>query len=202
MLTDCKLAIFASGAGTNALALKKTYQAFYGLSPLLITDNPKSPISEEGLLIPYTKKEEHEASLLRILFEHKIDWIFLAGYMRVLSPKFISTFSNWHAGNNQILNIHPSLLPKYKGKDAYKQAWESNDTHTGVSVHYVTPELDSGDILIQIPFLIRRELDLDTFINESKKIENDLYMQVLRRLFQEEIKTVKFKVEVPFASSI
>jgi phosphoribosylglycinamide formyltransferase-1 len=192
MLKECKLAIFASGTGTNALALKKTYQDFYGQSPLILTDNPNSPLSKEGMFIPFTTKEEHEASLLRILFEHKIDWIFLAGYMRVLSPKFISTFAEWHEDKNQILNIHPSLLPKYKGKDAYRQAWESNDTHTGVSVHYVTEELDSGDMLIQIPFQIRREVGLQQFIEESKKIENDLYMQVLRRLFQEEIRTVKF----------
>ncbi len=200
MLNTCRVAIFASGAGTNALALMKAYQDFYSVEPLLITDNPGSPICKEGILIPFVNKEEHEATLLRILFENKTDWILLAGYMRILSAKFISTFSSWHKNANQILNIHPSLLPKYKGKDAYRQAWESKDSHTGVSVHRVTESIDSGDILVQIPFLIRREIGLEQFISESKKIENDLYMQVLRRIFQEEIATTKFQEGVSFAA--
>ncbi|MCB0347596.1 MAG: hypothetical protein KDD37_02110 [Bdellovibrionales bacterium] len=202
MLKSCKIAIFASGLGTNALALKRAYKDFYSIDPILITDNPKSPICEEGILIPFTNKEEHEATLLRILFENKIDWLLLAGYMRILSANFIAMFSSWHNNKNQILNIHPSLLPKYKGKDAYLQAWNSKDSHTGVSVHLVTEVLDSGDILVQIPFLIRRDIDLEQFITESKKIENDLYMQVLRRIFQEEIPTIKFQEGVSFATPI
>lgn len=195
MLKSLRVAILASGSGTNAFALKSTYQQAFHKEPLLITDNAESAIVKEGILLPYSDKISHEASILRLLLEHKVDWIFLAGYMRILSASFIETFRSWHKQKNQILNIHPSLLPKYKGKNAYKQAWDSSDSHTGISIHYVTKEVDAGDIIVQVPFSIDRDLDFEDFVARSKKIENDLYCQVLQRIVSGEIETQAFYKE-------
>ena len=91
----------------------------------------------------------------------KPDLIVLAGYMRILSEKVINSVT-------RIINIHPSLLPKYKGLHAIEQALESGDDATGVTVHYVTPELDSGDIIIQNRVPILQD---DTVESLSKRIQ-------------------------------
>ena len=94
--------------------------------------------------IPHTQissKDEH--LIIDIMKAWKVDLIVLAGWMRIITPKLIDEFPN------RIINVHPSLLPKYKGLHAVEQALESGDDTTGCTVHYVTEELDSGDIICQ-----------------------------------------------------
>ena len=85
----------------------------------------------------------------------KVDLIVLAGWMRIVSPKLIDAFPN------RIINLHPSLLPKYKGLHAIEQALESGDNITGVTVHYVNEELDSGEIIMQeeVPILPNDDIE-------------------------------------------
>lgn len=94
-------------------------------------------------------KSSNEDEIIALFKAWRVDLVVLAGWMKILSPKFIKSFPN------QIINLHPSLLPKYKGLNAVEKALNSGDEFTGASVHYVTEELDSGDIIIQgeVPIL-------------------------------------------------
>lgn len=94
-------------------------------------------------------KSANEDEIIALFKAWRVDLVILAGWMKILSPKFIKSFPN------QIINLHPSLLPKYKGLNAIEKALNSGDEFTGASVHYVTEELDSGDIIIQgeVPIL-------------------------------------------------
>lgn len=88
-------------------------------------------------------RAEHDADVVRCLLEHRVDLVCLAGYMRLLSPEFITAFPN------RILNIHPSLLPAFPGLDAQKQALEHGAKISGCTVHFVDPQLDAGPIILQ-----------------------------------------------------
>ena len=94
--------------------------------------------------IPHTHiKSKNEGLIIDVMKAWKVDFIVLAGWMRIISPKLINAFPN------RIINIHPSLLPKYKGLHAVEQALESGDDTTGCTAHYVTEELDCGDKICQ-----------------------------------------------------
>ena len=94
--------------------------------------------------IPHTHiKSKNEELIIDVMKAWKVDLIILAGWMRIITPKLLDAFPN------RIINVHPSLLPKYKGLHAVEQALESGDDTTGCTVHYVTEELDSGDIICQ-----------------------------------------------------
>ena len=90
-----------------------------------------------------TNKYKFEKTILKKLFEYKIDIICLAGFMKILSKKFIRNFKR------KIINIHPSLLPKYKGLNTFQRALKSNEKLTGCTVHFVNEKLDSGKIIIK-----------------------------------------------------
>ena len=117
--------------------------------------------------IPCTHiKSEHEQLIIDVMKAWKVDLIVLAGWMRIISSKLIDAFPN------KIINVHPSLLPKYKGLHAVEQAMESGDKVTGCTVHYVTEELDSGTIIIQgeVPIL-----EDDTVETLTKRIQRKEY---------------------------
>ena len=103
----------------------------------------------------------------------KVDLIVLAGYMRILSPKMIEAFPN------KIINIHPSLLPKYKGIDAVQQALDSNDKVTGCTVHYVNEELDSGKIIDQSTVMICPDDTIETLTQRVQQAEHRLLPLVI-----------------------
>ena len=117
--------------------------------------------------IPHTHiKSKKEDLIIDVMRAWKVDLIVLAGWMRIISPKLIDAFPN------KIINLHPSLLPKYKGLHAIEQAMESGDTITGVSVHYVNEELDGGEIILQeeVPILPK-----DTVETLTKAIQRKEY---------------------------
>ena len=104
----------------------------------------------DKLGIPHTQiSSKQEQVIIDIMKAWKVDLIVLAGWMRIISPKLINAFPN------RIINLHPSMLPKYKGLHAIERALDSEDTMTGVSVHYVNEELDGGEIILQgkVPIL-------------------------------------------------
>ena len=98
--------------------------------------------------------------------------IVLAGYMRILSPRFVGSFDN-------IINVHPSLLPKYKGINAVEQALESGDVETGVTVHYVTEELDSGQIVMQHRVPILPNDDVKSLTKAIQRVEYGILPQAI-----------------------
>ena len=131
----------------------------------------------ERLRIPHvrlkTKQDDERIELFKLW---RVDYIILAGYMRILSPKFINAFPN------KIINIHPSLLPKYKGLNAIGQAFESGDLNTGCTVHYVTEELDSGTIIEQSIVPICPDDTVDTLTHRVQQAEHRLLPLVINSL--------------------
>ena len=119
------------------------------------------------LIVNYKKKNIAENKILTNLKKCKIDFICLAGFMKILSAYFIEKF------NGKIINIHPSLLPKYKGLNSHEIAIKNNDKISGCTVHYVTPKLDSGKIIMQKTVKISK---IDTPKSLEKKILKKEYI--------------------------
>ncbi|HEY3705408.1 MAG TPA: phosphoribosylglycinamide formyltransferase [Terracidiphilus sp.] len=156
-----RLGILLSGRGSNFLAIAKNIRS--GALPnaeiaIVLSNIADAPgiLAAQQLNLP-TKihvskgrpRADHDRDMLATLREHKVDYVILAGYMRLLSPEFI------HAFPNRILNIHPSLLPAFPGLDAQTQAFEYGVKVAGCTVHFVDEHLDHGVIILQrvIPVL-------------------------------------------------
>ena len=130
----------------------------------------------QRLDIPYRHcKSKDDDKLISTLKAYKVDLVVLAGWMRIVSPKFISAF-------DKIINVHPSLLPKYKGLNAVGQALESGDKLTGCTVHYVTEELDSGEIIEQSIVNICPGDTIDTLTQRVQKAEYRLLPMVINNM--------------------
>ena len=116
--------------------------------------------------IPHTQiSSKKEELIIDIMIAWKVDLIVLAGWMRIISPKLINAFPN------RIINLHPSMLPKYKGLHAIDRALESGDNVTGVSVHYVNEELDGGEIILQEEVPILPEDDIESLTKAIQRKE-------------------------------
>ena len=179
-------AIFISGRGSNLKSLvnfskKKT-------SPIhinLIISNTKKA---KGLryadlnkiqkrIINFKKKNSAEKNILNMLNKKKINFICLAGFMKVLSKKFISKFPG------KIINIHPSLLPKYKGLNTHLRVLQNNEKFSGCTVHHVNKHIDAGEIIMQKKIKISKN---ETVNSLSKKIlmeEHKLYPKAISKVF-------------------
>lgn len=187
------IALMASGTGTNALNLIEAAKAFRQVriaclvvdtveSPLPDTVRTKYPMLPVHRILPMGglkgpgRRNEHETRIAEALATHEVDFIFLAGYMRILGPVILNKFPG------KIVNIHPSLLPLYPGVDSYRRAFEDKVPESGVTVHVVDEGVDTGPILFQEKF---SRLDTDTlsdFIQRGKDIEWKLYPKVLEQL--------------------
>ena len=121
-------------------------------------------------------KSKDEDFIIRYFKALEVDYIVLAGWMRILSSKFI------HAFPDKIINIHPSLLPKYKGLDSIQRALNNRDEVTGCTVHMVTEELDSGKILMQEKVSIHPYDTLKTLTTAVHQAEHRIFPKVLRNL--------------------
>ena len=172
-----RLGVMCSGNGTNFENIVNNCTEH---EVVLMVHNKKTCGAverAERLGIPHvrlkTKQDDERIELFKVW---RIDYIILAGYMRILSPKFINAFPN------KIINIHPSLLPKYKGLNAIGQAFESGDLNTGCTVHYVTEELDSGTIIEQSIVPICPDDTVDTLTHRVQQAEHRLLPLVINAL--------------------
>jgi len=120
-------------------------------------------------------REEHDQIMHDAITKSSAEYIVLAGYMRILSDEFVSKWSD------HMLNIHPSLLPKYKGLDTYTRAIEAGDKYAGCSVHLVTPELDDGPVLAQTEVAILPDDDADRLASRILIAEHQLYPNTLAK---------------------
>ena len=182
-------AVFISGRGSNLEALIKEAENenFPIQIKLIISDNINAnglKFSEtyniESYLIDNSKfknKDEFEKNLLNQLKIRNIELICLAGFMRILSSEFINSFTG------PILNIHPSLLPKYKGLNTHQRALDNNDKITGCTVHFVSEELDSGEIILQKSLYIDENETAETLMNRVLKLEHQAYPEAIKRIF-------------------
>ncbi len=182
--------VFASGRGSNAINIIETAKRLDNISILaLICDNEYAKIihSLESMNIPVylivaQKKATFEKEVLKIIRELKCNWIFLAGFMKILSESFIDSFSKMTCSDKRIVNIHPSLLPKYPGLNAYERSYLDKNNYHGVTLHYVDHGIDTGEIIKQIKYKVDQRLSLDQFKLQGLELEHKVYQQFLENL--------------------
>ena len=179
------VAILISGSGSNMVQLVKSMDDGHPAFPSVVISNKLDALGlkkAQDLGVPtevidpnYINKNclDFEIELIRILKEYNVKLICLAGFMKILSKNFIENF------NERILNIHPSLLPKYKGLNTHARALESKDVVAGCSVHLVTPELDGGPVLAQTQVSIQKSETVASLRAKVLAEEHKLYPKVL-----------------------
>ena len=132
----------------------------------------------------YNSKEAFDRELISIIQQHGVELIVLAGYMRVLTPLFVSHYFG------KILNIHPSLLPKFPGLNTHQRAIDASETAHGVSVHFVTKELDGGPIINQESVIIDNLDTEETLSMKVLKKEHVIYPKVIHWYTQGRLKLI------------
>ena len=179
------VAILISGSGSNMAQLVKSMDSEHPAFPSLVISNKSNAkglekarrlgVPTEVINDKYynNNKLDFEKKLIHTLKTYNIELICLAGFMKILSKDFINNFKN------RILNIHPSLLPKYKGLNTHARALEANDTIAGCSVHLVTPELDGGPVIDQIKVKIEKNETEKSLAAKVLMAEHILYPKVL-----------------------
>ena len=181
-----RTAVFISGTGSNLKSLIKFSKT--NKSPISIEFVFSNNSKARGLnyaktydikkkVLNFKNKNLSEKKLLSVLKSNNIEMICLAGFMKILSKNFIKKFKG------KILNIHPSLLPKYKGLNTHKRALKNKDKYSGCTVHYVNARLDSGKIIIQKKVKISKN---ETEASLAKKIllqEHKLYPKAILKAF-------------------
>ena len=185
-LKKIKTAVFISGAGSNLrniIKFSKTKQ-----SPISIDIIISNTHLAKGLgyanqfkikkkVFNFKNYKNAEKNMLASLKKEKIKFICLAGFMKILSNKFIKTF------DGKIINIHPSLLPKYKGLNTHIRAIKNKDKLSGCTVHYVTTKLDSGKIILQKKIKISAKDNSKTLAKKVLKQEHKLYPAAIMKIF-------------------
>ena len=178
-------AVLISGRGTNLRSLIKYSKTKTSLIKivLVVSDNfsakglnyaNKSDIN--NIVIKYSNRKNFEDRLLKLLKKNNVDLICLAGFMKILSGKFIKKFYK------TILNIHPSLLPKYKGLNTHNRAIQNKDKYSGATVHIVNEKLDSGKIILQKKVKILKSDSGKSLEKKVLKIEHKIYPKAIFRL--------------------
>jgi phosphoribosylglycinamide formyltransferase-1 len=180
------LAILISGSGSNLQAIIDAIECGQLDAEIrtVVSNNPQAyglqRATKHGLPTrvidhrDYPEREQYDAMLQQYLQTLAPDYIVLAGYMRILSPAFIDAFEH------RILNIHPSLLPAYKGLDTHQRALQNGETRHGVSIHLVTAELDDGPILLQASYPIQANDSVEDLQARGHRLEHQMYPQLLR----------------------
>ena len=181
-----RTAVFISGTGSNLKSLIKFSKI--KKSPisieLIVSNNSKA----KGLnyakthkikkkVLNFKNKNLSEKKLLFILKSNNIELICLAGFMKILSKNFIKNFKG------KILNIHPSLLPKYKGLNTHKRAIDNKEKYSGCTVHFVNSKLDSGKIILQKKVKITKNETKETLAKKILVQEHKLYSKAILKVF-------------------
>ncbi|MGG2017022.1 phosphoribosylglycinamide formyltransferase [Bacillus sp. S10(2024)] len=190
-----RLAVFASGSGSNFQALVDAVEAG-GLDAqlsLLVCDQPGARVIERAnhhhvscfsfSAKAYESKEAFEQEIVKKLQEYEIDWIILAGYMRLIGPTLLTAYEG------RIVNIHPSLLPSFPGKDAVGQAIEYGVKVTGVTIHYVDAGMDTGPIITQEAVTVSEHDTRESLQKKIQLVEHRLYVDTVKSLLHSEVRS-------------
>lgn len=181
-----KIAVFASGTGTNFVKLIEAIEnKQVDANPvLLICDQPNAKVIEKAEKLgvktlvyrpkDFADKATYETEVLSELRAHKVDGIVLAGYMRLIGDVLLNAYGG------KIINLHPSLLPSFAGKDAIGQAWEKGVKVTGITIHFVDEGMDTGPIIAQKPYEIKETDTLESLTEEIHKIEHEWYPKIVQ----------------------
>ncbi len=196
------IAVFASGRGSNFSAIARAVKegSLKVNLALLVCDNPRAPVLDKAKRLKikialvrredFTSKKDFEEAIIRFLKEQRIDLVVMAGFMRMLSSDFIKAY------RNRVINIHPALLPSFKGAQGIKDAFSYGSKVTGVTVHFVDEEMDHGPIILQKEVVIRELDTLDSLEARIHKVEHSLYPQAIKLIAQGKIKLEGRKIRI------
>ena len=181
-----RLAIFGSGRGSNAEAIYQAIQR--GTIPadivVIVCDQPQARLVQLGRdwqtpvhvvrREDYNSLEDFDTALLEVLRPYAVEGIILAGFMRILGPTFVNAY------DHRILNIHPSLLPRFKGLQAQRQALEAGVSEAGCTVHFVDTGVDTGPIIQQVKVEVYPDDTVHTLSERILQEEHRIYPNVVR----------------------
>lgn len=189
-MSKVKIAVFASGRGSNYEAIYEAIQAKRLDAEIVavVCDQPQAKVIQTAQMhnvkwlsifpSQYENKQAYEEDILHFLRSEGVEFIVLAGYMRLIGQTLLQAFPR------KIINIHPSLLPYYKGKDAIGQAIVAQAKVTGVSIHYVDEGMDTGEIIAQSGLMLHPSWDRETIERYIHQIEHQLYPETLQKIFR------------------
>ena len=180
------LAVFISGKGSNlknlidfTLSKKSKFQIRF-----VISDNTKAKglkfakkFKIQKKIINFQNTRKAESQILKIIKKNKINLICLAGFMQILSKNFIKNF------RGKIINIHPSLLPKYKGLNTHERVIRNKEKYSGCTVHFVNSKLDSGKIILQKKVKIKKNDSSNSLAERILRQEHILYKKALNKIY-------------------
>ena len=178
--------VFISGKGSNLENLiKKSRDYNFPLKIKLVVSNNKNAYGLKHarkysipFLIINTQQRNFEQLIMNSILKNQISFICLAGYMKILSKKFLITFKK------KIINIHPSLLPKFKGLNTFKRVLKEKEKKTGCTVHYVNSKLDEGKIILKKSFFIEANDDEVSLKRKTQKIEYIAFPEAIIKVFR------------------
>lgn len=188
-----KIVVLVSGNGSNLQAIMDACQKgqikaqiaavisnkpdVYALERAKLAHIPTHVVNHQA----YAERESFDAAVAEIIDQYQPDLIVLAGYMRILTPDFVERYAG------KMLNIHPSLLPKYPGLHTYQRALDAGDTEHGTSVHFVTEQLDGGPIILQAKVPIFPEDQVDDIAERVITQEHLIYPLVIKWFIDERL---------------
>lgn len=175
--------VFSNNADAGALEIARQYEV------------PVMAIASKG-----KPREQHEQEVLDCLAKYELDFVVLAGYMRVLTPRFLQAFRH-SAGYFRVINIHPSLLPAFPGANAYEDAFNYGIKVSGITIHLVDEKVDHGPILAQETFARLEDDTLESFKSRGLALEHSLYPKVLQQISQHGIESLIGTSRTPTAVS-
>lgn len=185
MSATCNIVVLISGSGSNLQALIDSLDADNPARICAVVSNRAEAFGLQraqaaGIAThvvrhkDYADREAFDAALMDIIDTHQPNLVVLAGFMRILTPGFVRHYQG------RLLNIHPSLLPKYKGLDTHRRALDAGDREHGCSVHFVTEELDGGPVAIQAAFTVEPGDSIDKLTERVHAAEHVIYPLAVR----------------------
>ena len=178
-------AVLISGRGSNLRSLIKYSKTKKSLIRIVLVVSDKfnakglnyaNKSKIDNIVIKYSNRKNFEDRLLKLLKRNNVDLICLAGFMKIISSNFIKKFYK------PILNIHPSLLPKYKGLNTHNRVIQNKDKYSGATVHYVNDKLDSGKVILQKKVKVLKSDDVRSLEKKVLKIEHEIYPKAIIKL--------------------
>ena len=197
-MSNFNVAVLISGNGSNLQAIIDKFQKDESVNVSCVVSNKKDAYglvrAEKAKIDNYfvdnknfSSREEFEQAVINILDKYEPDLVVLAGFMRILSGLFVNKYEN------KLINIHPSLLPKYKGLDTHRKVLENQDEYHGVTVHFVDNTLDGGPILAQRRTLVETQ-DIKELEAKIHELEHEIYPEVIKDIAQKQIYVLNGKV--------
>ena len=184
------IAIFASGAGTNAENIARYFESRpKDKVTLILTNNPEAGVLKKArqLQIPsfvFNSSQLNDGTVQAILAQQAIDFVVLAGFLKLIPESIVKAYEK------RMVNIHPALLPKYGGKGMYGQRVHeavkaSGDTETGITIHYVSQNYDEGDVVLQVKETVRPKDSIADIEKKVHQLEYNYYPEVIEDLLDE-----------------